>query len=126
MLHILILKVTKFQLPLLTRLSKVVKNIFSGGEGGHDAPMSNRVTPRNYFAFLLSLKLIRYGFEFFIDIPVQLMLSGGLRIKSFQKDIQKVPHYAHHISLMQKLSDTFILNLAADLATLKMMKAKYS
>ena len=40
-LHKLIFKATKFQLPLPKRLSTVVKNIGRGG--GHDAPMSNRV-----------------------------------------------------------------------------------
>ena len=41
MLHRLILKVTKFQLPPPKRLGTVVKNIF----GGHHAPspMSNRI-----------------------------------------------------------------------------------
>ena len=39
MLHRLILKVTKFQLPPPKRLGTVVKNIL----GGYHAPMSNRV-----------------------------------------------------------------------------------
>ena len=39
MLHRLILKVIKFQLPPPKRLSTVVKNIL----GGHHPPMSNRV-----------------------------------------------------------------------------------
>ena len=41
MLHRLILKVTKLQLPLSKRLSTVVKNIFGGGVSC--PPMSNRV-----------------------------------------------------------------------------------
>ena len=39
MLHRLVLKSTKFQLPRPKRLSTVVKNIL----GGHHAPMSNKV-----------------------------------------------------------------------------------
>ena len=45
-LHRLILKVTKFQLPPLKRLSTVVQNIFflgGGGQGTSWPPMSNRV-----------------------------------------------------------------------------------
>ena len=43
MLHRLILKVTKFQLPPPRRLSTVVKNIL----GGHHVPMSNKVKDAN-------------------------------------------------------------------------------
>ena len=51
MLHRLILKVTKFQLPPPKRLNTVVKNIFFFGGGGIMPPLSNRVK-RCYVASL--------------------------------------------------------------------------
>ena len=53
MLHRLVLKVTKFQLPPPKLLSIVVKNIFLGG--GMMTPMSNRVNSN------VSLFGIRWG-----------------------------------------------------------------
>ena len=52
MLHRLILKVTKFQLPPPKRLGTVVKKILGGH---HGPPMSNRVKEAENFGFCIQV-----------------------------------------------------------------------